>query len=169
MRLVLKPHPDYAPAAVKSIAVAVSRAGSASLSLDYLVTGELASILVPPTASPERIDGLWRHTCFEAFALWEDGGYAEYNFSPSGQWAAYRFAAYRKDMMPLDLAPPPIRLCSDEHGLELQTSIVVAARPMRLALSAVIEETNGRKSYWALAHPAAKPDFHHPDSFVHEL
>jgi hypothetical protein len=30
----------------------------------------------------------------------------------------------------------------------------------------VIEETNGRKSYWALAHPPGKPDFHHSDCFA---
>jgi hypothetical protein len=33
----------------------------------------------------------------------------------------------------------------------------------------VIEETSGGKSYWALAHPPGKPDFHHADGFVYEL
>ena len=37
------------------------------------------------------------------------------------------------------------------------------------SLSAVIETTDGAMSYWALAHPSAKPDFHHPDSFVLDL
>jgi hypothetical protein len=36
----------------------------------------------------------------------------------------------------------------------------------RLGLSAIIEEASGRRSYWALAHPPGKPDFHHPDSFA---
>jgi hypothetical protein len=36
-------------------------------------------------------------------------------------------------------------------------------------VSAVIEEANGAKSYWALAHPPGKPDFHHPDCFRLEL
>ena len=39
----------------------------------------------------------------------------------------------------------------------------------RLGLSAVIEDTSGRKSYWALAHPPGKPDFHHADCFAHEF
>ena len=39
----------------------------------------------------------------------------------------------------------------------------------RLGLSAVIEETNGDTSYWALAHPAGKADFHHADCFAYEL
>jgi hypothetical protein len=39
----------------------------------------------------------------------------------------------------------------------------------RLALSAVIEDTAGRMSYWALVHPSGKPDFHHADSFAYEF
>jgi hypothetical protein len=37
---------------------------------------------------------------------------------------------------------------------------------LRLGLSAVIEDIDGRLSYWALKHPPGKPDFHHPDSFA---
>ena len=44
-----------------------------------------------------------------------------------------------------------------------------AMRRRRLGLSAVIEETSGRKSYWALAHPPGKADFHHSDCFALEL
>jgi hypothetical protein len=39
----------------------------------------------------------------------------------------------------------------------------------RLGLSALIEDASGRKSYWALAHPPGKPDFHHADCFAYEL
>jgi hypothetical protein len=39
----------------------------------------------------------------------------------------------------------------------------------RLGLSALIEDTSGSKSCWALAHPPGKPDFHHPDCFAHEF
>jgi hypothetical protein len=41
--------------------------------------------------------------------------------------------------------------------------------PWRLGLSAVIEDTRGSLSYWALAHPPGKPDFHHADGFALEL
>jgi hypothetical protein len=36
----------------------------------------------------------------------------------------------------------------------------------QIGASAVIEETNGTKSYWALAHPPGKADFHHSDCFA---
>jgi hypothetical protein len=38
-----------------------------------------------------------------------------------------------------------------------------------LALAAVLEDRDGRLSYWALEHPSERPDFHHPNSFVLEL
>jgi hypothetical protein len=36
-------------------------------------------------------------------------------------------------------------------------------------LSAVIEAKDGSKSYWALAHPPSKPDFHNADCFTARL
>lgn len=117
----------------------------------------------------ERVDGLWRTTCFEAFAG-VSAGYAEYNLSPSGAWAAYAFDDYRQGMSPLDQAAPMIvtRRAAD---LFVLTADVVLPRGVdeRIGLSAVIETLDGVISYWALAHPSDKPDFHHPDSFVLEL
>jgi hypothetical protein len=43
------------------------------------------------------------------------------------------------------------------------------AATWRLGLSAVLEEADGGKSYWALTHPHGKPDFHHADCFALEL
>ena len=43
------------------------------------------------------------------------------------------------------------------------------AADLNLAFSAVIEETGGTKSYWALTHPPGKPDFHHPTCFTATL
>ena len=52
-----------------------------------------------------------------------------------------------------------------------------AAAKLRLGLCVVIEELDaalseafsGAFSYWALRHPAARPDFHHPDGFALEI
>ena len=43
------------------------------------------------------------------------------------------------------------------------------ALPWRYGLSAVIEEAGAVKSYWSLAHPPGKPDFHHPTCFAATL
>ena len=39
-------------------------------------------------------------------------------------------------------------------------------RPWEVGLCAVIEETGGIMSYWALYHPPGEPDFHHPGCFA---
>jgi hypothetical protein len=72
-------------------------------------------------------------------------------------------------MTEADTAAPRIETRAGTHRYELRAAIELPPADWRLALSAVIEETNGRKSWWALAHPPGKADFHHPDSFVLEL
>jgi hypothetical protein len=101
-------------------------------------------------------------------------GYFEFNFSPSGQWAAYAFTGYRAGMRRLDLPAPPAAAWRRADGrLDLDVGICLDgllsgagdASP-RLSLAAVIEEQSGTITHWALRHPELKPDFHHPDGFV---
>jgi hypothetical protein len=49
------------------------------------------------------------------------------------------------------------------------TIAVEAGTTWELGLSAVLEENDGTKSYWALAHPGDKPDFHAPGCFAARL
>ncbi|QPQ55765.1 DOMON-like domain-containing protein [Allosphingosinicella flava] len=146
-----------------------------------------------------RKDELWRTTCFEAFLrVGEDSAYREFNFAPSGEWNCYRFTRYREGMVPeKHVGDPAIGtylrhepLSDHDDGLaaglgpldrfdtpffmltatlELQPTMLPLDAPWHLALSAVIEERNGRISYWALKHPPGKPDFHHQDCFALEL
>ena len=51
----------------------------------------------------------------------------------------------------------------------LLTADILQVGPARASLAAVIEEEDGAKSYWALAHPPGKSDFHHTDCFVARL
>ena len=72
--------------------------------------GDIARLRIPEDCTPERTDQLWEHTCFEAFfAAHGESAYREFNFSPSGQWAAYAFKDYRQaeDQVPV-IAPPTI-------------------------------------------------------------
>jgi hypothetical protein len=174
MRLTLKAHPDFPSEAVSGIDVGVERDGAA-LTLRYGLTGAVAALAIPPVAAPERTDELWRHTCFEAFLRPDAGGaYIELNFAPSTQWAAYRFAGYRQEMHAADVAAPRIAVTTTEASLELAVSLDLASLalppgPCRLALSAVVEAADGAKSYWALAHPLGRPDFHHEAGFASRL
>jgi len=182
MRHVLKPHPDSRSVAAAQIEVDVARPRPDNLVLSYIVTGRMSDILMPPTISPgmpaARSDELWRHTCFEAFVRASSApAYYEFNFAPSTQWAAYRFSSYRKEMrVATEIGAPHIEVQSSAERYTLQASLELdrlSSLPReagwRLGLSALIEETSGRKSYWALAHPPGKADFHHPDCFAYEI
>ena len=148
------------------------RLAARTLALRFILTGSLADLLLPVAAAPQRTDGLWNHTCFEAFVRSPgDPGYHEFNFAPSAQWAAYRFGGYRSGMSEA-AATPRIAVHEEPYRFTMEAEVELGLAPntaWELAVSAVIEETNGHKSYWALAHPAAKPDFHHPDSFTLQL
>src|SRR5581483_4355265 len=118
------------------------------------------------------------HTCFEAFiAAPGIPGYYELNFSPSGQWALYRFDSYRKGMSAAGVtASPELVIRRGDDRLELDATMSLRdlsalrdARALKLALTAVIEDDGGNLSYWALKHGPDKPDFHHADGFVLEL
>jgi hypothetical protein len=152
--------------------------------LAYVVTGRICDLAMPPVAAAEWTDELWRHTCFEAFVRkWRGAGYYEFNFAPSTQWAAFGFGSYRNEKRAVTEIKAPritveasaecyiLRASLDlDHTLPLMGEEGTAIdATWRLGLSAVIEEANGNQSYWALAHPPGKPDFHHPDCNVLEV
>jgi hypothetical protein len=172
VRLLRHPQSGVLPALETE--VEVTRRASA-LALSYAVHGEVRRVRLPATLAPARADALWRHTCFEAFVrASQPSGYWEFNLSPSLEWAAYRFNAYREGMA-AELAFADLHIETQCDDSEFRLSAILdlysitalrASEDWRLALSAVIEDQNGDKSYWALAHPQGKPDFHHPDSFA---
>jgi hypothetical protein len=178
MRQILTRHPDSFSSAATGVEVEVARPRAGSLVLRYLVSGTIGDLRLPSITAPARADELWQHTCFEAFVRSSrHTGYYEFNFAPSTQWAAYRFGSYRKEMrVATELSAPRIEVLSSPDRYALQACLDLDGLSMlprdagwRLGLAALIEEANGHKSLWALTHPPGKADFHHPDSFTHEL
>jgi hypothetical protein len=170
----LQCHPATPCAAVAALTVALARTPGAGLHLAYELRGDLARLRLPaPAAHPAATDGLWQRTCFEAFVAAPQGtGYREYNFSPSGDWAAYAFDAERQRNPAASLARPRMRCSHDAGTLRLQAWLPPAEHDPAsdpahgpLGLCAVVEQADGRLSYWALRHPAAQPDFHRRDGW----
>jgi hypothetical protein len=167
-------HPDSLGGEAFQLSVDTARPRPALLRLRYSLTGPMGELRLPEPAEPERRDGLWRHTCFEAFVQAPDGGYYEFNLAPSSEWAAYRFTGYRLGMAAADAEarisgagnPRQYALVAD---IDLSRLPGMAAAAWRLGISAVLEDRERRISYWAIRHPAGKADFHHPDSFALEL
>lgn len=177
-RAFLLAHPDAGGEFVWSIAAEAQLTAGVSLRCRYTLRGDTARLRLPQAGAGRRADGLWKHTCFEAFvSAAGSAGYYEFNFSPALDWAAYRFDDYRNGMSAatLDRAPGlQVRRSSD--AFEMIATVHLAglaplcdASALRLALAAVIEEHDGRLAYWALRHPPGNPDFHHPDAFTLEL
>jgi hypothetical protein len=168
-------HPDTPSFSAQSISACAELSGKGALWLRFHVTCDLDRLALPGPADPVRCDGLWQSTCFEVFLRREtDTAYLELNFAPSSQWAAYQFGAYRDQMADLSMPfAPEIGLdASDSHfALEVEVTLPSGWQvgPFELGLSAVIEDVSGAKSYWALAHPPGKPDFHHKDCFALKL
>lgn len=129
----------------------------------------------------------------------DSDAYYEFNLAPSRDWACYRFEAYRSRMtspraalaprietwLHLPRAADRARGVDEDHAgtvrnfaepffdlcatIDLRPFTFRDDCPWRLGLSAVIEERNGNKAYWAAAHPPGVADFHHRDCFAIEL
>ena len=134
-------------------------------------------ILLPTPTVPVACDHLWQHTCCEAFVSVPGADdYFEFNFAPSGCWAVYRFNDYRvRDDSFQYSSAPSIALKQHAQGFELTATVSPADLLSRwpqhptwqIGLSAVMETTDHRKSYWAMRHDELeKPDFHVRTQFL---
>jgi hypothetical protein len=178
MRHALVRHPDTPCAAVSAIEVYVARGKGGNLLLHYYITGSANAVTpaFPSPATRRRADELWLHTCLEAFIM-PDGGeaYWELNLAPTWDWQAYALSGYRAGRHPEGGIEAPSTEGRYGHGTwEMRTHWMLAGTvpndvPWRLGLAAVIEETGGAISYWALRHAPDKPDFHHPDAFALDI
>jgi hypothetical protein len=167
-------HPATPCAVLDGIDVVVSGGVGERLAFTYRLRGRIDDVRIPPLLSPARADGLWLHTCCEAF-LADPGSpaYRELNFSPSGRWAAYAFRTYREiDPDAAPLAAPAIGRRRDDDTFLLTALLPPDApfprhdRRLEIGLAVVIEANDNSLSYWALRHPGDKPDFHSRRSFA---
>jgi hypothetical protein len=171
-------HPSTPAPAVRQIDVELGPTPDGGLKLRYFLDGDIAALAIPGLAEPHRTDGLWQHTCFEAFIGGQGSrAYCEFNFSPSTEWAAYGFSGYRAGMVPLEYTTPPsvaVSITDDRIALEAVIPLeALLALPgdgtLLIGLAVVVEDREGQQSYWALAHRAEKPDFHSSAGFVVQI
>jgi hypothetical protein len=148
-------HPATPPVSAKHIDVDIRTSPKGRLFARFSLECDTGSLMLPEPHASRRSDRLWETTCFEIFMKAAgESRYFEYNFSPSTEWALYRFTDYRQGMAEEMVSRPRIS-CQ--------------AKELTLGIAAVVEEAEAVKSYWAIAHPADKPDFHHKDCFALQL
>jgi hypothetical protein len=177
-KALLTCHPETNSETVQEIEVGAGWTQDNALIFTYALKADLTRLRIPLPRPPRRADRLWRHTCFEAFvSVKGEADYHEFNFAPSGEWAAYGFQRYREGTSLVDdTLVPKITVRSEAGRLDLDAAIHLDRLPritphasLHIALCAVIEDQSGKLSYWALRHPPGDPDFHHPDCFALEL
>jgi len=157
---------------VSAIKASARLIGNGTLALSYKLDCNPDDLKLPLTYPASAADHLWQHTCCEAFIAAADSlEYQEFNFSPSSQWANYRFSDYRvRDATFIAPAAPQIAVQRREKSLQLDVRLgremLPVAAVWNIGLSIVIEAADGSKSYWALTHCAAQPDFHRRQSFA---
>lgn len=167
--LALVRHPAAPCPGALALQVRVARPSAGRLQLEYRLAGDWRTVTLPKhNNTPEPEPELWRHTCFEAF-LGTPGSraYHEFNFSPSGDWAVFAFSSWRQRMADCSHALQPtvsFRSTPAELCMRVDTPLPPAVGGSQagapLGLSAVIAHADGRRCYWALAHPCDDPDFH---------
>lgn len=161
------------PSGAEFLVDAAVRRSASHMRFEFAVEGDIDRVRLAPASAPLRTDGLWATTCFEAFAQAPAAeAYREFNFAPSTRWAAYAFKRYREGMAPLSMEPPRIVVSKTRSRLALTVDIesrAVPEGPLRIALTAVIDEPDGVKSYWSLAHADGRPDFHAASGFLCDI
>ena len=143
---------------VQGVDVAIARDTPGALRISFRIDGEIGRLRLPAAAMALRADGLWQHSCLEAF-LRADGAdsYHEFNFSPSGAWAAYRFAGRRAGRTSPVMTAPAMQIERTAGSFGLSAVLPLAELPdlarastIHAGIAAVIEDEHGTLSYWAL-------------------
>lgn len=154
------------------------------VSLTFRVEGAHQFELPAMTENASRAMNLWEQSCFEIFIRpLNTEAYLEFNLSSNGDWNAFVFKDYRLPLMedgaltpaPMDKAP----ICAstgiprNDSAWRLDVQIDLSHLPREfhlpanrmIALSCILKDLKGNLHYFALKHPAEKPDFHHQESF----
>jgi hypothetical protein len=177
MQFNLVPHPATPPSGPDfKVWVNIDHASAlgvvASTNIWFGIGAPASRFVVPEAEEPGRADELWQTTCLEVFLRPEgEAAYREWNVAPSGNWASYDFESYREEKTNADVADPYIRMEDNLTWWALGATIAVeAGTRWELGLSAILEEKDGTKSYWALSHSSGdEPDFHDAACFTAHL
>jgi hypothetical protein len=168
-------HPTTPCNYVSAVTARVDRLSADLLIFYYEIVGDIDQLQLPPQRRSAHTDGLWQHTCLEAFVRPAGArNYVELNFSPSSEWAVYRFEDYRRGMTPVEPPHAPKIICRRREDrlaadVDVHCSGLVPRADLQLALAVVLEDQHGVISYWALNHAQGNPDFHNDAGFVLKL
>ena len=123
-------HPDTPPGAIVTVDAELRPRADGATATWFGDRRRRRGSIVPTPADAGARRRLWKTTCFEAFVRpARADAYREWNFAPSGQWAAYDFDGYREGMTRADVgATPYIRMEDNLTWWTLGATIAVECR-----------------------------------------
>ena len=164
MNFVLVPFHVAAP--ISRIDGTVQRNGT-QLSVEFCIPSGHGIVWPEAATSPERRSGLWESTCFECFiGLGDADAYIEANFSPSCDWQAFEFEAYREIALPSQSVRVSGQSVIDNDEQSCINCSIDIENPRfvtsdwYIAPTTVLEDLEGQRHYYALFHSGERPDFH---------
>lgn len=164
--------PYHTDTTLRSIAVK-TEVQRQSWTWEFELFGNLSEIILPSFESKKkRQDELWKSTCFEAFVELSEGGYLEFNFSPSGNWNCYHFTNYRENMRQfsevelLEFKASCLPTAPDHYSCRISVQIELPLVITKMGMTSVIKNHNGEINYWALKHSGEKADFHRSQDWL---
>ena len=158
-----------------------------SLLFAFQIEGDLTALDLQHSRAREirnQQDDLWKATCFEIFLSRPgDASYLEFNFSPTGDFAVYKFDDYRLGMQALRPVSSPrfkIERGSDFYRItgsigeahdDPRLALLLAEPALEASITAVLKPLSGQgdTTFWALSHAGDKADFHLRSSFTFSL
>lgn len=191
----LAPHPAALPVAASGVSLMWMEMGGGNHQLTWRIENAARLLLPMQASRERADGLWQMTCCELFLRRQAGPAYFEFNFSPSQRWAAYSFADYRDGMAPWPMERAPLiegALQGDDFVMRVSLSglppgmtiaglaAVVVERSLPAARDCEGEGGGGdmgggeaeaepawepASSLWALTHPAAVPDFHHPGSF----
>jgi len=139
--------------------------------LSFVIKGKLFDYTFPKKYKLQRLDELWKETCFELFLAGDDKSYYELNFSPSFGWNFYLLNAYRAEPKELEvLNEPKIKSekREDEFSIyfELESKNLNFEKFTHYNLATILLTKEKKRTFWAIKHLKDRADFHDRESFL---
>jgi hypothetical protein len=163
----LKPYNDIDNISIEASFILAKQ----KIKISFTVQGMLEAYVFPKAQKIQRVDELWKATCFELFLANDEEVYYELNFSSSLGWNFYVLESYREEPKELEfLFVPTIKI--EENDNEFRIVFELKSVNLNLEqfkyynLATILLSKENERTFWAIKHLKTQPDFHDKKSFL---
>lgn len=142
------------------------------ITLEYQVLGHMAHYHFPKPTKQKRANNLWLDSSFELFLAPKNRtSYYEINVSPSTQWNAYMFQAYKQEMKESTIfSTPSIKILhlEEEYSFSFEMAVQEGflSQKLEINLAVILLGNDGVRNFYSLVKGEGMPDFHDREGFV---